>query len=146
MVTLSENLVVWYCVITVIIGLVAFLVLYLFGKLLMERSLITQCFLSADFVSKLFEYYEKVSLKGNIHRSLAESNKDYLQRRNEFWSTYVQVVAAVFIVIVLALLLISKTISAEAGLPILSAVAGFVISKSVTGNSSTGSDNDRDAG
>jgi pectate lyase len=53
------------------------------------------------------------------------------------------VVVAVLIVVVLALLLITKTISSEAGLPILSAVAGFAISKSTSSNNSSGGEGER---
>ena len=56
--------------------------------------------------------------------------QNYLEKRNDFWEHYGQVALAVLIVIVLAVLLLSKVISAEAGLPILSAVAGFAIAKS----------------
>lgn len=61
----------------------------------------------------------------------------YLEKRNDFWEHYGQVALAVLIVTVLAVLLLTKTISAEAGLPILSAVAGFAIAK--TSATSTGS-------
>lgn len=73
-----------------------------------------------------------------------ESNRDFLQRRNEFWTIYIQVIVAVLIVVMLTLLLLTKTISAEAGLPILSAVAGFAISKSTSSNNSSGAEIDRE--
>ena len=61
-----------------------------------------------------------------------DSYTEYLQRRNEFWTAYGQVLLAVLIVIFLAILLITKTISAEAGLLILSGISGFVIVKGVS--------------
>lgn len=68
-----------------------------------------------------------------------DSYTEYLQRRNEFWTAYGQVLLAILIVIVLAILLITKTISAEAGLPILSGISGFAIAKGVSAaKSSTG--------
>lgn len=63
--------------------------------------------------------------------------QNYLEKRNDFWEHYGQVALAVLIVIVLAVLLLSKVISAEAGLPILSAVAGFAIAKSSRTSTST---------
>jgi len=69
----------------------------------------------------------------DIPRYLAESYSEYLQRRNEFWNTYGQVLIAVLIVTVLAILLLAKAISPEAGLPILSGVSGFAIAKGVSG-------------
>ena len=64
-------------------------------------------------------------------------HQNYLQKRNDFWEHYGQVALAVLIVIVLAVLLLTKVISAEAGLPILSAVAGFAIAKSSAGGGTT---------
>ncbi len=65
----------------------------------------------------------------NELKALVDSYADHRDKRNEFWSIYGQTVLAVFIVITLAILMITKTISAEAGLPILSAVSGFAIAK-----------------
>jgi hypothetical protein len=67
--------------------------------------------------------------------SLSNWHQTYLEKRNDFWENYGQVALAVLIVVVLAVLLLLKVISAEAGLPILSAVAGFAIAK--TSSSST---------
>lgn len=68
----------------------------------------------------------------NIPRHLAESYAAFLQRRNEFWTAYGQVLLAVLIVTILAILLLTKAISAEAGLPIPSGVSGFAIAKGVS--------------
>ena len=67
---------------------------------------------------------------------LSNWHQQYLEKRNAFWEHYGQVALAVLIVVVLAVLLLSKTISAEAGLPILSAVAGFAIAKTSSTSSS----------
>lgn len=48
-----------------------------------------------------------------------------------------QFVTAILIIIVLSILLLTKTISAEAGLPILSGVSGFTIAKGVSGFKTT---------
>jgi len=61
----------------------------------------------------------------------------HLQKRNEFWDIYCQVIISILIVVVLAVLLLSKVISAEAGLPILSAVSGFAIAKTATSKSTS---------
>jgi hypothetical protein len=68
-----------------------------------------------------------------LPRLAVEAQADRLQRRNEFWTSYGQIVIAALIIIVLTILLITKTITAEAGLPILSAVSGFALAKGVTG-------------
>ncbi len=73
-------------------------------------------------------------------RYLAEAYGDFLQRRNDFWTVYGQVPIAALIIIVLTILLLTKTISAEAGLPLLSGISGFAIAKeaSAGGRSSSG--------
>ena len=55
--------------------------------------------------------------------------KEFLERTNEFWIIYGQIALAIFIVSVLFVLLLTKAISSEAGLPILSATTGFAIAK-----------------
>lgn len=74
----------------------------------------------------------------NELKALVDSYADHRERRNEFWAIYGQVVIAVFIIIILAILLITRTISAEAGLPILSAVAGFAIAKGINSGKDSG--------
>lgn len=64
-------------------------------------------------------------------KALVDSYSDHRERRNEFWAIYSQVVIAILIVLILSILLITRTISAEAGLPILSAVSGFAIAKGI---------------
>ena len=71
-------------------------------------------------------YYE------DIPRLTHDAYTEYLKRRNEFWTAYGQVLLAILIVIVLGILLVTKTISAEAGLPILSAISGFAIAKGIS--------------
>ncbi len=68
----------------------------------------------------------------DIPRYIHDSYTEYLQRRNEFWTAFGQILIAVLIVIVLSILLMTKTISAEAGLPILSGISGFAIAKGVS--------------
>lgn len=68
----------------------------------------------------------------NELKALVDTYSDHRERRNEFWAIYGQVVIAILIVIILAILLITRTISAEAGLPILSAVSGFAIAKGIS--------------
>ena len=94
---------------------------------------------------RFIEFWKEKNIRPNIPKYLNDAYSDHLQKRNEFWSTYGQIIAAIFIVIVLAILLLTKTISAEAGLPILSAVSGFAIAKGVNStknNPSNPFDND----
>jgi len=139
-----ENPIVWYCAIAVLVGCVVLFIVFRLGQFMAERNVLGVAKVSPDFVERILAYYQHAGMKANLHLHLAEANRDFLQRRNEFWTTYMQVVVAVLIVVVLALLLITKTISSEAGLPILSAVAGFAISKSTSSNNSSGGEGDRE--
>ncbi len=67
-----------------------------------------------------------------LARHASDAYIESLQRRNEFWSVYGQVIIAVLIIVILSILLLTKTISPEAGLPILSGVSGFAIAKGVS--------------
>ncbi len=62
---------------------------------------------------------------------VADSVSDYRERRNEYWTTYGQIILSIFIVALLTVLLLTKTINADAGLPILSGISGFAIAKTV---------------
>jgi Fe2+ transport system protein B len=53
-----------------------------------------------------------------------------MEKRNEFWLYYGQIIIALVIAIILAVLLLTKVIDASAGLPLLSAMGGFTIAKS----------------
>lgn len=58
---------------------------------------------------------------------------EFLEKRNDFWTYYGQIIICIFIVAILAILLLTGKISAEAGLPILSAISGFAIAKGGSG-------------
>jgi hypothetical protein len=67
-----------------------------------------------------------------IFGSISNYFGEVLDKRNDFWTTYGQIVICIFFVSILAILLLTGTISAEAGLPILSAIASFAIAKGST--------------
>ena len=72
------------------------------------------------------------------HQSVTDAYLEYLQRRNEFWLNYGQLVIAILVLVFLTILLLTEVVSAEAGLPIFSAVAGFSVAKSASTFSKTG--------
>jgi ABC-type glycerol-3-phosphate transport system permease component len=92
-------------------------------------------------IEELFHRWTKHGYReyDDIPKLLFDSYTEFLERRNEFWTSYGQVLLAVLIVIVLTILLITKTISAEAGLPILSGISGFAIAKGVSTSKSNSS-------
>lgn len=49
------------------------------------------------------------------------------ERRNDLWSSYGQLSVAVLVATLLTVLLLTRVISAEAGLPILSGISGFAL-------------------
>lgn len=130
---MNNGQIVWLCILVVafslaIVGGIVWLGFAIF------RLRIAGRFFDHPFLDELFHRW----MKGpppydDIPRQIAESFSEYLQRRNEFWNTYGQVLIAILIVTVLTILLLTKAISAEAGLPILSGVSGFAIAKGVSG-------------
>lgn len=62
---------------------------------------------------------------------------EYLSRRNEFWTLYGQFILSVFVIVCVTILLLTRVISAEAGLPILSGISGFAIGKGLTAGRNT---------
>lgn len=121
-------------VLVLIVGLIFLLGLFRFGTTLFGTQ-------SSNLFTELREFL--LHGPGSDPRryrwwtdSLSNWYQTYLEKRNDFWEHYGQVALAVLIVVVLAVLLLSKTISAEAGLPILSAVAGFAIAKTSSTSSS----------
>ena len=60
---------------------------------------------------------------------------DILRRRNKFWELFGQVALSIAVSVILAVLLLTKSITAKAGLPILSAIVAFVIGKGIEGQS-----------
>ncbi len=73
---------------------------------------------------------ENINVANDV-KAIVDFFTDYREKRNEFLSAYGQIILAIFVVMIIAILLITKTISTEAGLPILSAIAGFAIAKGV---------------
>ena len=66
-----------------------------------------------------------------VTKEISNSIEIYLDRRNKFWELFGQIALAVVVVLIVAILLLTKTIDADAGLPILTAVVAFVIGKGI---------------
>jgi len=81
-------------------------------------------------LEKILEYHDKkAGVQSNIiwHYANLVSNHDL--RRNEFWSTTLQIIGAIVVITILSALLVYRVISTEAALPIISAVSGFGLSR-----------------
>ena len=119
-------------VIVLIVGLAFLFGLFRFGVQLFGK----QTFHIFEEINALIHHFGPDHKRYRLWiESLSNLSETYLEKRNDFWEHYGQVALAVLIVIVLAVLLLTKAISAEAGLPILSAVAGFAIAKSNSSSS-----------
>lgn len=130
----------WLSILLGILGIGAFACIAWFGYVLTKPSRFDKAIFGHPFWEEVFHRFRKgpggPGYLDDLPRYLHDSYTEYLQRRNEFWTTYGQVLIAVLIVVVLAILLLTKTISAEAGLPILSGISGFAIAKGVSGSKS----------
>jgi len=128
----EETTLLWICVLVSLVGLLSILSIVFFGVHMwgfFKRKLFP---FDHPFVEHILHWCEKNGRRPNLPRYLSDSYSEYLQRRNEFWTSYGQIVIAALIIIVLSILLLTRTISAEAGLPILSGISGFAIAKSVS--------------
>ena len=119
------------CIVVSAVGVLSIVAITVFGFYLFRRSM---GWLRPDhpFWHDFFHFlFDKDWVRRNLPRLMADSYAEFLQRRNELLTTYGQLLLAALVIVVLTILLLTKTISAEAGLPILSGVTGFAIGKGV---------------
>lgn len=104
---------------------------FLFSKRMIEKD--TEPF-QKEFFHNLMIYIDKTdkSMFAKLVGVFSNMYGDFSERRNDFWTVYGQIIICIFIVCVIALLLLTGVIKAEAGLPILSAISGFAIAKGTT--------------
>ena len=131
----------WLCVLTVAIGVAVVWAIVWFGRRIFSDG-------QHEFwgLARFIDFWRQQNIRPNLPRYFVDALAESLQRRNEFWITYGQVILSTLIIIILSILLLTKTVSAEAGLPLLSAVSGFAIAKGVNSNRSPSSGPDRDQG
>jgi hypothetical protein len=128
---MNEPTVLWLSLSILIFGTVGIVAVFIFGLMVFNSWRRRHI---ADFENLVLRILHEPPRRstGEAARLAADSLADYRERRNEFWTTYGQVALSVFIVTVLTILLLTKTIEADAGLPILSGIAGFAIAKTVS--------------
>jgi hypothetical protein len=80
----------------------------------------------------LADIYRKNTDYLQILTQIKDLYEQIVKKRNDFFQIYCQTILAIFVVFIIALLLLTKTISAEAGLPIITGIVAFVIGKSNT--------------
>jgi hypothetical protein len=114
----------WIVLVVIVFGLIALWAIYKFGHSLFGR------FFAREWPDFFMHYGPGPNQLPP--RSVVDLITDFRERRNDFWLAYGQIVIALIIAVLLTVLLLTKTISAEAGLPILSAISGFAIAKGTT--------------
>lgn len=127
----------WLSIAIGVLGIIIISGVLWFGRKIYDKSTFSYSY--SYIIDYLIDHNTPKSLKRfttDELKAIIKETSDVREKRNEFWDLYGQIVLTIFIVVILAILLITKTISAEAGLPILSAVSGFAIAKGV--NSSKG--------
>jgi len=130
----------WLCILVGVLGLLALGGVVTFGIFLYRGRLRRLPMPEEEIWLRLIDHaFHGPSLRPLL-RPLVDEYSEQLQRRNEFWTGYGQIIIATLIIIVLTILLITKSISAEAGLPVLSGISGFAIAKSVSSARSSSSD------
>ena len=131
---MSDNFIFWICIIVAVLGLASIFGIFFFGQVILRNHILSRQHPQHLWDDFLFRYLEKdTHRREDLPRHLISAYSDYLERRNEFWTTFGQVMIALVIVVILSILLLTKAISAEAGLPILSGISGFAIAKGVSG-------------
>jgi hypothetical protein len=128
---LNAEQILWLCILVAAVGAGVVGAIVWFGRSIFYDS-------RSDFwrLNSNPGSWNQQGIHPNHLRYFLEALAESLQRRNEFWMTYGQVVISTLIIIILTILLLTKTISAEAGLPLLSAVSGFAIAKGVNSSRS----------
>src|SRR4051812_15097697 len=73
-----------------------------------------------EFFWQLFRHDPKA-----YREAVKSSVEKYLEKRNDYWSVFGQVYISIFLIATITVLLLTKTINADAGLPLLSAIVAF---------------------
>ncbi|KRB56939.1 hypothetical protein [Flavobacterium sp. Root186] len=121
--------------------LLIFLGIWFFGKLLYKRYSIEDLYLRELLKSLDYSLANNRNDWNRLLNTLSNYLGDLLEKRNNFWNSYGQMAICIFIIGIIAILLLTKTITPEAGLPILSAVSGFAIANKNGANNNKTNDN-----
>jgi len=123
----GDSIITLFIVVVSAIGVIAILAAFVFyAKSISDSQL-----------EKLLDYHQKKEgVQGNVIWHYGNIAGNHALRRNEFWSSTIQIIGAIVVIAILAALLIYGVISAEAALPIISAVSGFGLSRASNLNQS----------
>jgi hypothetical protein len=107
-----------------IFAVIAMVLVYLFGQAIFFG-------INGRFFDKFWEYFWKLLPGGlrpypEIFKSTVET---YFEKRNDLWSVFGQLYISIFLIAAITVLLLTKTINADAGLPLLSAIVAFALAR-----------------
>ena len=117
----------WLSLAVIGVGAATVYAVFKFGRSLSDREL-GRWF--EGYWALYFDKNRSPQERQHVLQEFSDVYRDYLRERNDFWDKYGQILIAILIIVVLTVLLLTKTISPEAGLPILSGIGGFAIAKS----------------
>jgi hypothetical protein len=126
---MSENMLFWLSVMTYCLGLLLSAGVAWLGRRLVWSRVRHPQYIE-DLIMGLAEK-DSQSRRDVLHE-VSEMLADYCARRNEFWTTFGQIILSVLIATLITALLLTKVIEPDAGLPILSGISGFAIAKTVS--------------
>ena len=124
---------------TMLFGIIVIVGMFAFGLRIYDRRLGDW---SHRSIKSLLYWLEKTNQRPTFDwRSYWEAWDEVFRLRNKFWELFGQVALSVVVSVIVAVLLLTRTINADAGLPILSAIVAFVVGKGIDGRGrgSTGS-------
>ena len=115
----------WIIIVVSIVGSVVVGCLVFFFWSLLRRS--------DRILDQAIAYTDRMWSRGRrpYPAGLSDAVQEHLSGRYELWATFGQFAVSVFVVLCITVLLLTRVISAEAGLPVLSGIGGFAIAKGV---------------
>lgn len=79
-----------------------------------------------------FDWFHHIPTKGQIDQEIAadlsyRAWSEHLERRQAFWTLFVQFLLSLLVIILITILLLLRIIGGDAGLPILAALGGAAV-------------------
>jgi len=117
----------------------------LFGVIVIGGLIVFGMFKLQRLCKQILCICDPEQAEGNLIscKKFKKIHSDFLLRRNEFWSIFVQYVIIIFIITVLTVLLIMDKVSSEAAIPVMAGLASFAVGKAITNAKTNGAKPDK---
>jgi len=102
-----------------IFAIIAMILVYVFGRAIFFGN-------NGDIWDYIWRMLPGVRPFPEIFKSSVET---YFEKRNDFWSVFGQLYISIFLIAAITVLLLTKTINPDAGLPLLSAIVAFALAR-----------------